>query len=82
MNFTIFLKKDFLRKNNTVKEMLSQYDREGGYSDGLFSREEALNIITDAILDKAKADAESILKQAEEKRAELINEAKKEAYDC
>jgi len=49
MNFTIFLKKDFLRQNNTVKEMLSQYDREGGYSDGLFSREEALNIITDAV---------------------------------
>ena len=38
-----------------------------------------LDIITDAILDNAKADRKAILKKAEEKKQEILKEAKKEA---
>ena len=38
-----------------------------------------LDIITDAILNKAKAEREAILNKAEEKKQEILNEAKKEA---
>lgn len=38
-----------------------------------------LNIITDAILDKARAEADEIIKAAEQKKAEIIEEAKVEA---
>lgn len=38
-----------------------------------------LDIITNAILDKAKAESEALLKEAEEKKQEILKEAKMEA---
>lgn len=49
MDFTIFLKDKFLAQKITVKEMLSSYDKDGGYSDGLFSREEVMEIVRDSV---------------------------------
>jgi len=49
MDFTIFLKVSFLLQNRDIKSMLSSYDRDGGYSDGLFSKKEALNLVNDAV---------------------------------
>lgn len=51
MDFTIFLKDSFLLQKRNVKTMLSSYDRDGGISDGLFSKKEALNLVNDAVDD-------------------------------
>lgn len=43
-----FLKNDFLRNPNILKDVISSYDNEGGKADGKFSKAEIANIVQNA----------------------------------
>ena len=50
MKYSAFFRDEFLKKNYTVQDILTRYDKENGVSDGKFSKSELKVFIDEAVI--------------------------------